>query len=259
MHSWTGSLLSTLLAAESAPTSGLARRGRRRGAQLDRGFVFSASRRQLWAWSGSGGGGVRRWTGSLLLRFSPPTSGLARRGGGGAAYETRGLLFNIFGSRHCFGPETLATRQDIGFATLRLLPSSSCRITADEGLAGRTGLDCCCGWLLLDLLAISTMLCAVAVSGVMLQTVPDFHKKIKKRHGKKWPDTLRSPPGQLARRERHRRSTYCCCCKPPLLDCSWNICTCWFVSVHIWSQNVRRVRRLDDSLLPRRLWLAGRG
>ena len=28
------------------------------------------------------------------------------------------------------------------------------------------------------------------------------------------------------------------------------------ISVHIWSQNVRR---LDDSPLPRRLWLAGRG
>ena len=31
---------------------------------------------------------------------------------------------------------------------------------------------------------------------------------------------------------------------------------CWFVSVYIWSQNVRRV---DDSFLPRRLWQAGRG
>ena len=39
--------------------------------------------------------------------------------------------------------------------------------------------DCCCGWLLLDLLEIPTMLCSVAVSGVMLPTVPDLHKKEK--------------------------------------------------------------------------------
>ena len=34
-------------------------------------------------------------------------------------------------------------------------------------------------------------------------------------------DTLRSPPGQQARRDRHRRSTYCCCGTPPLLNCCW--------------------------------------
>ena len=69
--------------------------------------------------------------------------------------------------------------------------------------------DCCCHWLLLGLLQISRMLCSVAVSGVMLPLCPTFGEG-KNRHGKKWPDTLRSPPGQLARRERHRRSTYCC-------------------------------------------------
>ena len=46
-----------------------------------------------------------------------------------------------------------------------------------------------------------------------------YMPKKKYRHGKKWLDTLRSPPDQLARRERQRRSTYCCCGKPPLLDC----------------------------------------
>ena len=100
------------------------------------------------------------------------------------------------------------------------------------------------------------MLCSVAVLGVCCRLCLTLtgKKKKKNRHGKKWLDTLRSPPGQLARRERRRRSTYCCCGKPPLLGCCWNICTCWFVSAYIWSQNARR---LDDSLLPRRLWRAG--
>ena len=85
------------------------------------------------------------------------------------------------------------------------------------------------------------MLCSVAVSGDMLPTVPDLHRKKgrkKNRHGKKQPNTLHSLPGQLAWRERHSRSTYCDCGKPLLLDCCWNIYTCWFVSFYIWSQNV---------------------
>ena len=66
------------------------------------------------------------------------------------------------------------------------------------------------------------MLCSIAVSGqCLLPTVPDLHRKNKYRHGKKWPDTLRSLPGQLALRERRRRSTYCCCRRPLLLDCCW--------------------------------------
>ena len=47
--------------------------------------------------------------------------------------------------------------------------------------------------------AISTMLCSVPVSGIMLPTVPS-----------QLPYTHRFPPARLARRERHRRSTYCC-------------------------------------------------
>ena len=60
--------------------------------------------------------------------------------------------------------------------------------------------DCCCGWLWLDPLATSRMLCSVAVWGVMLPTVPDLAgiRKKKNRHGKKWPYTLRFPPGRLA-------------------------------------------------------------
>ena len=41
------------------PTSGLARRRRRRGAQLDGEFALYASRRRLRAWPGGGGGGAR--------------------------------------------------------------------------------------------------------------------------------------------------------------------------------------------------------
>ena len=39
--------------------------------------------------------------------------------------------------------------------------------------------DYCCGWLLLDLPAISRMLCSVAVSGVMLPTVSDICRRNK--------------------------------------------------------------------------------
>ena len=39
--------------------------------------------------------------------------------------------------------------------------------------------DYCCGWLLLDLPAISRMLCSVAVSGVMLPTVSDICRRKK--------------------------------------------------------------------------------
>ena len=52
------------------------RRRRGRGAQLDRKFAFSASRRQLRAWPGGGGGGVRRWTGSLLSTLLAVNFGL---------------------------------------------------------------------------------------------------------------------------------------------------------------------------------------
>ena len=101
MHSWTGNRLSTALAADfgpcpeaagegrsagqgvcflglSPPSSGLARRGRRRGAQVDEKFAFYASRSQLRAWPGGGAGG--------------------------AAYETGSLLFIVFGSRPLLRP-----------------------------------------------------------------------------------------------------------------------------------------------------------
>ena len=96
----------------SPPTSGQARRGRRRGAQLDREFALHASRRRIRAWLGGGGGGALSWTGSLLstplaadfgpgpeaaagrgvcfLRLPPSTSGLARRG------RRRGAQLEIF-------------------------------------------------------------------------------------------------------------------------------------------------------------------
>ena len=61
-----------------------------------------------------------------------------------------------------------------------------------------------------------------------MPTVPDLHSKKTKedRHGKKWTDILRSVPGQLARRKRHRRSTYCCCGTPPPLGCCWTHVSC---------------------------------
>ena len=61
----------------SPPTSGLARSGLRRGAQLDREFAFYASLRRLRARPGGGCGGVCSWTGNRFVRLSPPTSGKA--------------------------------------------------------------------------------------------------------------------------------------------------------------------------------------
>ena len=55
-------------------------------------FAFYASRRQLRAWPGGGDGQGRSWTGIRFARLSPPTSGLARRGGGGALSWTGSLL-----------------------------------------------------------------------------------------------------------------------------------------------------------------------
>ena len=88
------------------PTSGLARRWRLKGAQLEGEFASYASRLRLRPWAGGGGGEALSWTGNSLptplaagsgltrsvtrraqrrgrciffLRLSPPTSGLARR------------------------------------------------------------------------------------------------------------------------------------------------------------------------------------
>ena len=54
MRGWTGNRFARL-----SPTSGLARMGRRRGAQLDGEFAVYASRRRLRASPGGGGGGAR--------------------------------------------------------------------------------------------------------------------------------------------------------------------------------------------------------
>ena len=148
------------------------------------------------------------------------------------------------------------------WAAVSIIPLGSC---SGGGLARK---DCCCGWLLLDLLAISRTLCSAAVSGVCCRLC----RKKKKGHGKKWPGTLRTPPGQLARRacpagaaqEEHLlllRNDRCrtgaghmyvlekrdlrACGTPLLLDC---IILNLREPVYTWSQNV-----------PYFLWPAGWG
>ena len=61
-------------------------------------------------------------------------------------------------------------------AAVSIIPLGS---SSDGGLAGRTAAAAGPGWswLWLDLPAISRMLCSVAVSGVMLPTVPYFAGK----------------------------------------------------------------------------------
>ena len=60
--------------------------------------------------------------------------------------------------------------------------------------------DCYCSWLSLYLLAISALLCSVAVSGVMLPTVPVLCRRQSNRYRmtRKWPCThrLAGPAGQ---------------------------------------------------------------
>ena len=72
------------------------------------------------------------------------------------------------------GPEAMARgHMDKEFAPLRLSPRTSGR--------WRLGWkDGSCRWLWRVLQAISRMLCSVAVSGVMLPTVPDLHRGKKK-------------------------------------------------------------------------------
>ena len=185
--------------------------------------------------------------GVCFFCFSQPTSGLARRERQrGTQVDGKFAFHRLWES-----PTTSARRQwRLGIWTKSLHPCASRhRVRADGGLAGRTAAaagSCWTCWRSQECSAPSpfrVLCCRLCL------TYTHTHKN---RHGKKWPDTLRSPLGQLAWRERLRRSTYCCCGKPQLLDCCWNICTCWFVSVHIWFLNVRR---LDDSLLPRRRWV----
>ena len=131
------------------PTSGLARRRWRRGAQLDGELAFYGSRRRLRALPGGGGGGALSWTGGLLslplaanfgpgpegaaegcaggrevcfLRFSQSTSGLARRG------RRRGSLRNGESAFHRLweSPTASARRQwRRGIWTKSLHPCSS--------------------------------------------------------------------------------------------------------------------------------------
>ena len=71
----------------SPPTSGLARRRRRRGAQLDWEFSCYGSRRRLRAWPGGGSGGVHSLTGNslatpLAANFGPGPEAAAEGGAG---------------------------------------------------------------------------------------------------------------------------------------------------------------------------------
>ena len=148
MHSWTGNLLSTPLAADfgpcteaalegrsagqgvcflclSPPTSGLARRGRRKGVQVDGKFAFHAPSRA------GPEGAAERW------------------------HTKRGVWFSSsLGVTHCFrvlrpgdnGEGAYGQRVCI-LAPLANEPRSSGR--------WRPGWkDCCCGWLWRVLLAI---------------------------------------------------------------------------------------------------------
>ena len=78
----------------SPPTSGLARRRRRRGAELHGEFAHYVSRRRLRAWPGGGSGGERSWTVSLDGKFAH--NAFRRRirawpgGGGGRALSLTG-------------------------------------------------------------------------------------------------------------------------------------------------------------------------
>ena len=75
--------------------------------------------------------------------------------------------------------------------SVSIIPLGSC---SGGGLPGRT---CCCRWLSLALLAISRMPCSVAVSGVMLPTVPNLrtHTQVRRR---KNPGMERSGPALTA-------------------------------------------------------------
>ena len=109
--------------------------------------------------------------------------------------------------------------------SVSIIPLGSC---SGGGLPGRT---CCCRWLSLALLAISRMPCSVAVSGVMLPTVPNLrtHTQVRRR---KNPGMERSGPALTAFRRAgwpggNRRSTNCCSGAPLLLGCiALHSCAC---------------------------------
>ena len=153
----------------SPQTSDLVRKGRRRGARVDVKIAFYTSHRRLRAWPGWGGGGSADETGSLLF----------------IVFTNRPLL-RAWPGGHGEG----AYGQRVFISAPR----------ADGGLAGRTasvagpGGSC---WRSQECSAPSpspVLCCRLCLT---------FTRKKKTRHGKEWPDTLLSPPGQLARRERH--------------------------------------------------------
>ena len=98
------------------------------------------------------------------------------------------------------------------------------------------------------MLAMPTMPYYVTVSGAKLPTVSDW-SNTKTRHGETWPCTGPAGLAGAAWAEhllllRNASAT----------GLQQDICLCVSVSVCVWSQTVRR---LDDSLPPRRLLPAG--
>ena len=95
-------------------------------------------------------------------------------------YVRAGLCLYAFGLRMCADSTILSYLAVSGWLAGGMLGNGdlhSCFYDTPWQLLGwRPGWKYCsgfCGWLLLDLLSISRMLCSVAVSGVMLPTRPD--------------------------------------------------------------------------------------
>ena len=111
--------------------------------------------------------------------------------------------------------------------------------------------DCCYGWLLLDLLTIWRMLCSIAVSCVMLPTVPDLRRR-KTRQVALHRLLFAEPAGPAgAAQEEHlllQRSA-------SAVELHHISFACLRESVYTWLQNVHW---LDNSLPPYYLRQAGR-
>ena len=112
--------------------------------------------------------------------------------------------------------------------------------------------DCCYGWLLLDLLTIWRMHCSIAVSCVMLPTVPDLRRR-KTRQVALHRLLFAEPAGPAgAAQEEHlllQRSA-------SAVELHHISFACLRESVYTWLQNVHW---LDNSLPPYYLRQAGRG
>ena len=127
------------------PTSGLTRRRRQRGAQLDGELAFYAYRRRLRAWAAEGGAAGREVG---FLSLLPPTSGLARvrrrkqpgqSRSRAAAYETGSLHRILFPSRPLLRAWVGGVGGGARLGTKSLLPCASRhRLRADGGLARST-------------------------------------------------------------------------------------------------------------------------